>query len=75
MPNFNLGLSYVAMVKSTVEILQNFVAFSQYMSFNVCENHLHLMNPTAISIFRKFPIFAAHVMNLEKASCLHSQLF
>ena len=27
-------LSYVIMVKSTVEILQNFVAFSEYMNFN-----------------------------------------
>ena len=26
-------LSYVIMVKSTVEILQNFVAFSEYMNF------------------------------------------
>ena len=28
-------LSYVVLVKSTVEILQNFVAFSEYMNFNV----------------------------------------
>ena len=29
-----VDLSYVVMVKSTVEILQNFVAFSEYMNFN-----------------------------------------
>ena len=29
-----LDLSYVVTVKSTVEILQNFVAFSEYMNFN-----------------------------------------
>jgi hypothetical protein len=28
-----VDLSYVVMVKSTVEILQNFVAFSEYMNF------------------------------------------
>ena len=28
-----LDLSYVVTVKSTVEILQNFVAFSEYMNF------------------------------------------
>ena len=30
-----LDLSYVVMVKSAVEISQNFVAFSEYMNFNV----------------------------------------
>ena len=29
-----LDLSYVVMVKSTVEIFQNFVAFSEYMNYN-----------------------------------------
>ena len=29
-----LDLSYVVPVKSTVEISQNFVAFSEYMNFN-----------------------------------------
>ena len=29
-----LDLSYVVTVKSSVEILQNFVAFSEYMNFN-----------------------------------------
>ena len=29
----NLDLSYVVIVKSTVEISQNFVAFSEYMNF------------------------------------------
>ena len=31
---FTLLLSYVVPVKSKVEILQNFVAFSEYMNFN-----------------------------------------
>ena len=31
-----LDLSYVVPVKSTVEIWQNFVAFSEYMNFNKC---------------------------------------
>ena len=30
-----LLLSYVVSVKSNVEILQNFVAFSEYMNFNI----------------------------------------
>ena len=30
-----LDLSYVVTVKSTVEISQTFVAFSEYMNFNV----------------------------------------
>ena len=30
-----LDLSYVVTVKSTVEILQNFVAFSEYMNFTI----------------------------------------
>ena len=29
-----LDFSYLVTVKSTVEILQNFVAFSEYMNFN-----------------------------------------
>ena len=29
-----VDLSYVVSVKCTVEILQNFVAFSEYMNFN-----------------------------------------
>ena len=31
--NFTVDLSYVVLVKSTVEILQNFVAFSEYINF------------------------------------------
>ena len=31
---FTVDLSYVVTVKSTVEILQNFVAFSEFMNFN-----------------------------------------
>ena len=30
-----IDLSYAVTVKSTVEILQNFVAFSEYMNFNI----------------------------------------
>ena len=30
-----VDLSYVVPVKSTVEISQNFVAFSEYMNFNI----------------------------------------
>ena len=30
-----VDLSYVITVKSTVEISQNFVAFSEYMNFNI----------------------------------------
>ena len=33
-----LDLSYVVTVKSTVEISQNFVAFSEYMNFNEIKN-------------------------------------
>ena len=30
-----VDLSYVVTVKSTMEISQNFVAFSEYMNFNI----------------------------------------
>ena len=33
---FHLLLSYVVPVKSKGKILQNFVAFSEYMNFNNC---------------------------------------
>ena len=36
-----VDLSYVATVKSTVEILQNSVAFTEYMNFNVEKAYLH----------------------------------
>ena len=39
-----VDLSYVVTVKSTVEILQNFVAFSEYMNFNNNKN-------TKLSVF------------------------
>ena len=32
------NLHYVVLVKSTVEISQNFVAFSEYMNFNKTQN-------------------------------------
>ena len=35
-----VDLSYVVMVKSAVKILQNFVAFSEYMNFNL-KKHLN----------------------------------
>ena len=35
-----LDLSYVVTVKSTVEISQNFVAFSEYMNFNLAVERL-----------------------------------
>ena len=38
MRNFQEDLSYVVTVKSTVEISQNFVAFSEYMNFNEIEH-------------------------------------
>ena len=34
-----VNLSYLVTVKSTVEISQNFVAFSEYMNFNKQEGH------------------------------------
>ena len=35
-----LDLSYAVTVKSTVQILQNFVAFSEYMNFiTICEGY------------------------------------
>ena len=36
-----VDLSYVVTVKSTVEISKNFVAFSEYMNFNVKEEVIH----------------------------------
>ena len=36
-----LDLSYVVMVKSTVEILQNFVTFSEYMNFIISGQQLN----------------------------------
>ena len=39
-----LDLSNVVPVKSTVEILQNLVAFSEYMNFINPESHLYVRN-------------------------------
>ena len=44
-----LNLSYVLTVKSTVEILQNFEAFSEYMNFN--KKHHNLLWMWRISFF------------------------
>ena len=38
-----VDLSYVVTVKSTVEISQNFVAFSEYMNFNVLLDHRQIL--------------------------------
>ena len=40
-----VDLSYVVTVKSTVEILQNFVAYSEYMNFNRCYPLLSFWEP------------------------------
>ena len=37
----NLDLSYIVKVKSTVEISQNFVAFSEYMNFTYYDFFFH----------------------------------
>ena len=51
-----LDLSYVVMVKPTVEILQNFVVFSECMNF-------HKLNVTCIT-------FPADLLNSNKISSL-----
>ena len=45
-----VDLSYVVPVKSTVEILQNFVAFSEYMNFNSASS-LNTLNLDSILIY------------------------
>ena len=40
---FTLLLSYVAPVKSKMKILQNFVAFSEYMNFKT-KKHIYLQD-------------------------------
>ena len=42
---FTLLLSYVEPVKSKMNILQNFVAFSKYMNFNNLDKALPLIMP------------------------------
>ena len=37
---FNLLLPYVVLGKRKVKILQNFVAFSEYMNFTFCSNSI-----------------------------------
>ena len=58
-----LDLSHVVPVKSTVEILQNFVAFSEYMNFNwkISEKYLTIriqinlhLDPT-LNLFKQEP--------------------
>ena len=51
--NLHKDLSYVAMVKSTVEISQNFVAFSEYMNFDWCQmgqTSFYKVGPTVCAI-------------------------
>ena len=43
--NLDRNLSYVVPVKSTMEILQNYVAFSEYMNFTA-----HATSPLVTSI-------------------------
>ena len=40
---FTLLLTGTAWDKSKVKILQNFVAFSEYMNFDVLKSHLHII--------------------------------
>ena len=48
MRNLHLTFVYVVLVKSKVEILQNFVAFSEYMNFkSQCKMQLILLLITA----------------------------
>ena len=42
----NVDLFYVVLVKSTVEILQNFVAFSDYMNFKKPNISLQFLSNT-----------------------------
>ena len=42
-----IDLSYVVPVKSKVEILQNFVAFSEYMNFTDCPNREFMFSNVA----------------------------
>ena len=38
----NIDLSYVVTVKSTVDISQNFVAFSEYMNIDIGSRRIHV---------------------------------
>ena len=53
---FTLLLSYVLPVKSKVKILQNFVAFSEYMNFN--KAFLFLILTTAWNFFLGLQLFS-----------------
>ena len=53
---FTLLLSYVVPVKSKVKILQNFVAFSEYMNFKLEGIGFHKKNITGWLLMNKFCI-------------------
>ena len=66
-----VDLSYV--VKSTVEILQSFVAFSEYMNFKYIkkfccccfsENKIRFLNPIPTGHGRNQPIYECHAVGL-----------
>ena len=48
-----LDLSYVVTVKSSVEILQNFVAFSEYMNFTNIQILFVIRNATVVKTFQQ----------------------
>ena len=48
-----LDLSYVVTVKSSVEILQNFVAFSEYMNFTNIQILFVTRNATVVKTFQQ----------------------
>ena len=50
-----VDLSYVVTVKSTVEISENFVAFSEYMNFTTKEKEMHVFPTVHRGAFCQFP--------------------
>ena len=61
-------LPYVLTVKSTVEILQKFVAFSEYMNFNTKDTvHWPSLDETLSKCI--FVQNAPHMRKLEKSAC------
>ena len=69
---FTVDLSYVLTVKSTVEILQNFVAFSEYMNFNL---HFFLeFNFVFIFLTNLISMRLGYVNSFEEMSISHAFL-
>ena len=60
--NFTVDLSYVVLVKSTVEILQNFVAFSEYMNFK---------DVTTLSVLQGFCWAIITIIGTFKSKFIH----